>query len=47
MSTRNEMTATPPAPQLRFRQVHMDFHTSPLIPGIAADFDPETFARAA
>jgi len=45
MSTRNEMTATPPAPQLRFRQVHMDFHTSPLIPGIAADFDPEAFAR--
>ncbi len=23
----------------------MDFHTSPLIPGIAADFDPATFAR--
>jgi len=46
MSTRNEMIATPPVPQLRFRQVHLDFHTSPLIPGIAADFDPAAFARA-
>ncbi len=45
MSTRNEQTTTPPDPHLRFRQVHMDFHTSPLIPGIAADFDPAAFAR--
>lgn len=29
---------------LRFRQVHLDFHTSPAIPGIGADFDPEAFA---
>lgn len=27
------------------RQVHLDFHTSEKIPGIAADFDPEAFAR--
>jgi hypothetical protein len=26
------------------RHVHLDFHTSPFIPGIAADFAPETFA---
>jgi hypothetical protein len=31
--------------QLCFRQIHLDFHTSPDIPGIGADFDPETFAR--
>jgi hypothetical protein len=36
---------TPPTPQLRFRQVHLDFHTSPLIPGVGADFEPDTFAR--
>ena len=24
---------------IRFRQVHLDFHTSPLIPGIGAEFD--------
>ncbi len=30
---------------LRFRQIHMDFHTSGDIPGIAADFDPEEFAE--
>ena len=29
---------------LRFRQVHLDFHTSELIEGIGADFDPKTFA---
>jgi hypothetical protein len=29
---------------LRFRQVHMDFHTSADVQGIGADFDPETFA---
>lgn len=30
---------------LRFRQVHLDFHTSEHIPDIGADFDPEEFAR--
>ncbi len=30
--------------ELRFRQVHLDFHTSEEIPGIGADFDPEEFA---
>ncbi|MEN9933909.1 MAG: hypothetical protein RLZZ387_488, partial [Chloroflexota bacterium] len=29
--------------QLPFRQVHLDFHTSPHIPDIAADFDPQAF----
>jgi len=29
---------------LRFRQIHLDFHTSEAIPGIAAEFDPEEFA---
>ena len=27
-----------------FRQIHLDFHTSPLIPDVGADFDPEEFA---
>src|SRR5579875_2113609 len=30
----------------RSRQVHLDFHTSPLIPDVAADFDPDTFAQS-
>ncbi|WP_395095280.1 alpha-amylase family protein [Armatimonas sp.] len=30
--------------QLRFRQVHLDFHTSPDIPGIGAAFDAAEFA---
>ncbi len=29
--------------ELRFRQVHLDFHTSPLIPGIGEDFDLDAF----
>lgn len=30
---------------LRFRQVHLDFHTSPLIPDVGRDFDAEAFAE--
>ena len=30
---------------LPLRQVHLDFHTSPHIPDIGADFDPRAFAR--
>lgn len=30
-------------PALRFRQVHLDFHTSEHIPDVGADFDPEQF----
>ncbi len=30
--------------ELNFRQIHLDFHTSEVIPGIGADFDPEEFA---
>jgi hypothetical protein len=29
---------------LRFRQIHLDFHTSELIQGIGSQFDPEEFA---
>jgi hypothetical protein len=29
---------------LRFRQIHLDFHTSKLIQGIGSQFDPEEFA---
>lgn len=29
---------------LRYRQIHLDFHTSPDIPGIGAAFDPDAFA---
>ncbi len=35
----------PPANPLRFRQVHLDFHTSPLIPDVGRDFDADAFAR--
>lgn len=34
-----------PAEALRFRQVHLDYHTSEHITGIAEDFDPGEFAR--
>ena len=30
--------------ELRFRQVHLDFHTSGDIPGIGSQFDPDEFA---
>jgi len=30
---------------LPYRQVHLDFHTSPLIPDVGRDFDPEEFVR--
>jgi GNAT superfamily N-acetyltransferase len=29
---------------LRFRQIHMDFHTSEHIPGVGSAFDPDVFA---
>ncbi|MCJ7623382.1 MAG: hypothetical protein MUO76_07750 [Anaerolineaceae bacterium] len=29
---------------LPFRQVHLDFHTSPAIPDVGVDFDPRVFA---
>ena len=31
--------------RLRFRQIHLDFHTSELVDGIGAQFDPEEFVR--
>lgn len=31
--------------QLRFRQIHLDFHTSEAITGIGAAFDPDEFAE--
>lgn len=31
-------------PPLRYRQIHLDFHTSEAIPGVGADFDPDAFA---
>ena len=30
--------------ELRFRQIHLDFHTSQHIPDVGAAFDPEEFA---
>jgi hypothetical protein len=51
-ATSNNFMPDVPVPQtssnqgeLRFRQVHLDFHTSPLIPDIGADFDPDEFAH--
>lgn len=38
------MTRTPPAAFPR-RTVHLDFHTGPAVPDVAADFDPDQFAR--
>ena len=29
--------------ELRFRQIHMDFHTSEMIDNVGAEFDPEEF----
>ena len=31
---------------MRFRQVHLDFHTSGLIPGIGSAFDKAAFQKA-
>jgi hypothetical protein len=39
------MPDAPPQLPLRFRQVHLDFHTSPLIPDVGCDFDAEAFAQ--
>ncbi len=36
---------SPPPEELPWRQVHLDFHTSPLIPDVARDFDADAFAR--
>ncbi len=36
---------SPGAPELRFRQIHLDFHTSEHVEDIAAQFDPDEFAR--
>ncbi len=46
MSNTNTDAVVSPVPpaDLRFRQVHLDFHTSPDIPGVGADFDPNEFA---
>jgi len=33
-----------PLRDLPFRQIHLDFHTSPHIPGVGADFDPDEYA---
>lgn len=33
-----------PLTELRFRQIHLDFHTSEKIAGIGEAFDPEEFA---
>jgi hypothetical protein len=33
------------APRLVQRQIHLDYHTSPLVPGVGEDFDARGFAR--
>jgi hypothetical protein len=40
-----EKVGSPDAASLRYRQVHLDFHTSGLIEDVAKDFDPEAFAQ--
>ncbi|MFD2611313.1 beta-galactosidase trimerization domain-containing protein [Paenibacillus gansuensis] len=32
--------------EMPFRQIHLDFHTSPYIPGVGAHFDPKQFISA-
>ncbi len=32
---------------MRYRQIHLDFHTSERVPGIGSHFDPEAFGRVA
>ena len=39
------MAKSPPPPPLRFRQIHLDFHTSPHIRDVGVDFDAREFAR--
>ncbi len=34
------------AESLRFRQIHLDFHTAPQIPDVGQEFDAEVFAEA-
>ena len=31
--------------ELPYRQIHLDFHTSPVIPDIGTDFDPKAFVK--
>jgi len=31
--------------KLKYRQIHLDFHTSPLIPDVGKDFDIEEFVK--
>jgi hypothetical protein len=33
------------ASELRFRHIHLDFHTSPAVPAIGVDFNAEEFVR--
>ncbi len=37
--------ATTPPGVLTFRHIHLDFHTSPFVTGVGADFDAPEFAR--
>ncbi len=39
------MQLKPGAPDLRYRQVHLDFHTSELVEEIGAQFDPDEFVQ--
>lgn len=45
MATRLPASKSRFSGELPFRQVHLDFHTSELIPDVAADFDAVAFAR--
>ncbi|MBS1165115.1 MAG: hypothetical protein H6R00_1140 [Proteobacteria bacterium] len=40
------MSAKKTVPSLRYRQIHLDFHTSEHIPGVGAEFDPEDFVAS-
>ncbi len=40
----NEVPAPGESKQLPFRHIHLDFHTSPAIPDVGEDFNPDDFA---
>jgi hypothetical protein len=44
-SSSSSRQSAPRALDLRFRQIHLDFHTGPWIGDVGRDFDPAKFAR--
>ena len=46
MQTPSTIAPTMPKPlDLRYRQIHLDFHTGPWVPDVGVDFDAGDFAQ--